>query len=235
MTRKCAPALLAVAFFAAASLTGCGHSSRGPDLSPVGRVSAPDAGLRTAGWGVSGGRLSILVRNDGTQLVRSARAVITARDRHGNAVATTSGSIRCCGIVQLAPGATSGLYAELGAAVRRVTAVTVRYAEVTLASPPRAAAPPPVTVADVALQTGGATTVVTARLTASGMPGTGESVRGQAVLTDAGGRVVAVLSQRVACLVPGRARAVRLVLPGPVPAGTVVSSVTTSPGGGGAC
>ena len=234
MTRRSAPALLAVAMFAPLLMAGCSNSSGTADLGPVGRVARTDVGLRTAGWGVAGGRLSVIVRNDGTEWVRTARAVLTARDRHGNAVATVSGASPCCGIAQLAPGATVGLYADLGPAVGRVTAVTVRYTEVALARSPAASAPT-VTVSDVALQTGGATTIVTARLTASGAPASTESVRGQAVLTTGRGRIVAVLSQRSACLAPGAARAVRLELPGRVPAGTMVQSVSTSPLADGSC
>lgn len=235
MTSKHAPALVVAALVAVTSMSGCSPSSPGGGFGPVSRLAAPDAGLRTAGWGVTGGRLSILVRNDGPQLVRRARAVITARDTRGNAVATTSGSIQCCGISHLAPGATSGLYTELGAASQRVTGVTVRYVGVALV--PLAATPAAVTVtvADVGMQTGGATTVVTARLTAAGVPAATESVRAQAVLTGAGGRIVAVLSERVACLAPGRARVSRLELPTSVPAGTIVTSVTTSPISGGSC
>jgi hypothetical protein len=235
MTRRATPVVLAVTLLAAVSATGCGHSSRTPDLGSVGRLPDRAAGLRTLGWGVAAGRVSVVVRNDGAQIVRSARAVITARDAHGNAVATTSGPLECCGISRLAPGATSGLYADLGVGVRRITAVTVRYAEIALADPGASADTALPTVADVGVQTGGATTDVTARLTVAGGPATGGPVRAQALLTNAGGRIVAVLSRRVACLGPGRPQVVRMSLSGSVPPGTLVSSVTAAPVAGRAC
>jgi hypothetical protein len=232
MTRRSVPMMAAATLCAAILLSGCGHSSPGPKIGAVGRVAASVPQLRTVTWGVTGGRLSIIVRNASSQLVRSARAVITAKDAHGNSVATTSGppASGCCGIAQLAPGVEAGIYADLGAAIRRVAAVTVRYTDVAMAQP---APQPPVSIADVSLQTGGDATIVTATMTLSGtIP---ESVSGQAVLTDAQGGIVAVLSQRFPCLRPGHARAARLRLDGPVPAGTIVASVWTFPTSDGSC
>jgi hypothetical protein len=211
------------------SLCGCSHSSRESD---IGAAAASAPALHTTGWGVAGGRVSVVVRNESTHLVRHARAVITARDAHGNSVATTSSSSAsgCCGIAHLAPGASAGLFAELGVTVRRVARVSIRYVDVALAPP---ILQPAVAVADVSLQTGGAATIVALRMTLTGSAT--ESVSGQALLTDARGRIVAVLSSRFSCLTPGAARPVRLRLDERVPAGTIVASVWTFPVPDGSC
>jgi len=232
MTRRNVPIMAAVTFCAVILLAGCGHSSPDSKIGAAGRVADPVPELQTVTWGVTRGRLSIIVRNAGSQLVRSARAVITAKDAHGNSVATTSGppASGCCGIAPLAPGVESGIYADLGAAVRRVTAVRVRYTDVAMAEP---TGQPPVSIADVSLQTGGDATIVAATMTLSGT--TSESVSGQAVLTDGQGGIVAVLSQRFPCLTPGQPRAAQLRLDDRVPAGTIVASVWTFPVVDGSC
>ncbi|HZZ95552.1 MAG TPA: hypothetical protein VFE19_00950 [Jatrophihabitantaceae bacterium] len=218
---------MAAILLCAVAATGCGHSSGGK--AGLRRVAAVRPTLRVAAWVVTGGRLSVLVGNDGPQLVNGARAVLTARDSRGNTVATLSGG-QCCTVSGLVPGAQSGVYADLGAPAQRVTSVAVSWASIAATPPP---GPLTLDIADVSLQTGGKATIVGASLTLHGPAAAG--VSGQAILRDAQGKLVAVVSGPGVCLQPGQAQPIRLRLDDRVPAGTVIGSVTGYPMPGGRC
>lgn len=201
-----------------AALAGC-SSVPGSGSVPDRARAAPLA--RVTAWAVTGGVLSVLVRNPGPRTIASARAVITARDRHGNAVATVSGpaTAACCAVADVPAGRSYGLATDLGAAAVRVRSVSVRYVDLVTASPVSDAAA--VEVGEVALQTDTASTVVRASL----MPGVSGLVRTQAVLTGAAGRLVAVVAGPARCLTAGARQQVVLAFDHRVPAGTVVGSI----------
>lgn len=229
-----------LAFCACISLPACSNSSTSAPSPSSTRAGLPSAPLAMTSWSVHGERLSVLVRNRGTQVVRRARALITVRDAHGNAVTTASAT--CCPISALAPGHTSRLYLDLGAAAQRARTVEVRYLDVVLtdaahtavptstapttsATPP-AARPPIVTVTDVSLQTGGNATTVSAVFTLQNSRAA--AVVGRAVLVDRNGATIAVWTGRPTCLTRDTAHTERLRLGRRVPAGSVVTSVTAS-------
>ncbi len=227
MSCKSLPVVAAILLCAAASSAGCGRSSgTNADVHPV---AATDPTLRVAAWAVTGGRLSVLVRNDGAQVVSGARAVLTARDSRGNTVATMSGA-QCCTVSGLVPGAQSGVYADLGAPAQRVARIAVRWARIASTAPP---GPLTLDIADVSLQTGRGATIVGARVTLRGPAAT--AVSGQAVLRDTHGALVAVVSGPGVCLKPDVAQPIRLQLDDRVPAGTVVGSLTGYPTPDGRC
>jgi hypothetical protein len=218
MSAKLAPVLVAVALCTALSTTAC---SRAPQpVRPLPAAHTTGAALRTTGWVVTGGRVSVLVRNVGNSPIGSARAVISGRDRHGNVVASISGA-QCCTVTGLVPGAVAGVYADLGAAAQRVTAVAVHWTAADAAM----GAPVSVQVADVGMRTGQGRTVVSASLTSSA-PG---AVRAQAVLRSSNGALVAVLSALPTCLAAGRSRPLTMQVAQVLPPGTVVGSITAYP------
>jgi hypothetical protein len=227
MSCRSRPILAAVLLSAALTTAGCGHSpGTGTDVRPV---AAPSPTLRVAAWAVTGGRLSVLVRNAGMQVISGARAVITARDARGNSVATMSGT-QCCTVAGLVPGAESGVYADLGAPAQRVASVGIGWARIASTTP---SGPLGLDIADVSLQTGGKATIVGASVTMRGSPAA--AVSGQAVLRDGQGALVAVLSGPGVCLQPNQPQPIRLRLDHALPAGTVVESVTAYPTPGRRC
>lgn len=106
-----------------------------PEGIKVGRN--PATRLKVDAWGVtSDGLLSVVVSNVGDATIRSARAIISGRDKFGNVVASVSApagtalGTRCCTIIGLAPGRTYGLYSDIGTKLRRVKSVSVQYTSV---------------------------------------------------------------------------------------------------------
>lgn len=188
-------------------------------------AGSPD--LKVRSWGVNDGLLSVVVVNRSRALVRSARAVITARDANGNSIATVSGppSSRCCTILSLPPGGSFGLYAALGDAATRTRSVTVDYADVSMSAV--AAAAPELDVTDAALQTDNGLAVVSATVSVKNL--TGPYIAAQAFLTNAAGSLIAVVSGRFYCFDSTDSRVVRIQLFHPVPAGTKIKSVVAYP------
>jgi hypothetical protein len=177
-------------------------------------------------WVVTGGRISVLVRNVGNSPIGSARAVISGRDRHGNVVASISGA-QCCTVMGLVPGASTGIYADLGLAAQRVSAVSVHWAPLSSAMTP----PVSIRVADVGMRIGQGRTVVAAALTSA----TAVAVRPQAILRSGDGSLVAVVIGVPTCLSAGHARPTTMQVNQLLPPGTVVASVAVSPAPDGAC
>ncbi|WP_418062672.1 hypothetical protein [Pimelobacter simplex] len=190
-------------------------SASSPPSSPSSPSSpsptAPDAsGLTVVSWGQEGGQLAVVVRNDTDEVVERARVLLTARDRSGAAVLSTSGTPDdvCCTVVGLAPGAEFGLFAELRTPLRDVAEVEARPVARDLRTGDGAV--PAVRVRDARLRHLPDDTVVTARLTAEGdLSG---YVAAQALLVDADGRVVQVVSGRFYCFASGRPGTIRLRL-----------------------
>lgn len=224
MSAKLAPVLVAVALCTALSTAAC---SRAPQPGrPVPAAKPTGAALRTTDWVVTGGRVSVLVRNVGNSPIGSARAVISGRDRHGNVVASISGA-QCCTVTGLVPGASAGIYADLGVAAQRVTTVAVHWTAADAAM----SAPLSVQVADVGMRTGRGHTVVTASLTSS----SAGAVRAQAILRSGSGGLVAVLSAAPACLDADSSRPVSMRVGQVLPPGTVVGSITAYPAADAGC
>jgi hypothetical protein len=224
MSAKLAPALVAVALCTALATASCSRAPHAAQPVPAAQTAVP--ALRTTGWVVTGGRVSVLVRNVGNSAIGSARAVISGRDRHGNVVATISGA-QCCTVTGLVPGATAGIYADLGQAAQRVSALSVHWT----AADPAMSPPLTVQVADVGMRAGRDQTVVTVSLTSP----TARAVRTQAILRSATGALVAVLTGRPTCLAAGRHQPASMRVAQVLPPGTVVQSITTYPVADAAC
>lgn len=189
--------------------------------SPTTATTAPPtpggSGLTVVSWGQAAGQLAVVVRNDTDEVVERARVLLTARDSSGAALLSTSGTEDdvCCTVVGLAPGAEFGLFAELRSPLRGVTEVEVR--PVAGGSSTADGDVPRVEVREPRLRHLPGDTVVTARLTARGdLSG---YLAAQALLVDAEGRVVQVVSGRFYCFASGRPGAVRLRLFHEVPRG----------------
>ncbi|GAA1525585.1 hypothetical protein [Nocardioides humi] len=188
----------------------------GPDDTPSADPADPsEPRLGVVSWGMAAGQLAVVVRNDSDRVIDRARVAITARDRSGVALLTTSGTPKdvCCTIVGLAPGQEFGLFAQLRSELRDVADVEVRPVSADLGETGDA---PRIDVGRPKLHRETDDTVVTVRLTAHGEL-TGY-VAAQAVLVDENGAVAQVVSGRFYCFAPGEPRRIRLRLFHPVPA-----------------
>jgi hypothetical protein len=213
---------------AAAMVAGCTSAPGEVAQTPV-TTRSPDssATLTTVDWGVTDGLLSVVVRNDSPHTIRLARAIITATDVRGAAIATASAptGARCCTILNVAPKREYGLYTYLGAGpAQRVHTVRVAFADFSYGP---ASTVNTLSTSNAHLDTSGSDASVTATFTLAG-PG-GPYVAGQAFLVDPRGRLVAVISGRFYCIVANKPLRVRMQLFHPVPAGTRVKTVLGYP------
>lgn len=196
-----------------------------------GRTASP---LKVVSWGETSGQLAVVVRNTTTWPISRMRVRITARNASGAILTSTIGTPRdvCCTVLGLPPGRSFGLFAELDPAVARDTA-SVEVEPVSPSGPPSRkvrgkAGSASVTVGKAALDRYRRDTVVTVGLTARGR-GLSGYLAAQALLTDASGRVVQVVSGRFYCFGPGSSRQVRLHLFHAVPSGLRLGRVMAYP------
>jgi hypothetical protein len=176
-------------------------------------------------WGVNQEMLSVIVENTTDQEIRSAHALITARDSRGTIVSSISGppGALCCTIVELPPHQTFGLFADLGPGAVRTANVEVDLSEVSVGVPPDG--DHKITAYGSQLHRQGHMTYVQTYLAADAE--FGPYVAAQAVLVGpAGKRLVAVISGRFYCLFPGRRLSITMQLFHPVPQGTQIEKVT---------
>jgi hypothetical protein len=228
-------ALAAAVMALAACSSGKGQTREGRGAGPTGAAgtrgpsaSAPPPPLRVVQWGVNDRMLSVVVENMTRTEIRSARAVITARDSSGAIIAAVSGApgALCCTIIALSPGTRFGLFADFGPGVSRTAKVTVDLSQVAVA--PASTDRNEITARAWTLDPHGSVTLVHARL--SSAQESGPYVAVQAVLADAvTGHLVAVVSGRFYCLFPGHDLTIAMQLFHPVPPGTVVQRVTAIP------
>jgi hypothetical protein len=196
-------------------------SSGAPTSSPA---PMPPAPLRVVRWGANDGMVSVVVQNLTSEEIRSAHAVITARDSRGSIIASVSGAqgSLCCTIVGLLPHRTFGLFADFGPGVARIARVSVDLSQVSVAARPM---PGRITASAWQLHRQDGLTLLD--LSLASRSAFGPYVAVQAVLTDhSGKRMVAVVSGRFYCLFPGARLRVTMQLFHSVPAGTVVRHVS---------
>jgi hypothetical protein len=192
----------------------------------------PSTRLKVDTWGAtSDGLLSVIVSNVGDATVRSARALISAKDQFGNVVAAVTAppgtwlGTRCCTIIGLAPGHRYGLYLDIGTRIKRVKRVDVEYSEVRTDEKP---VPSPVLQMRHATLHPGAklgTVSVTVKMAAH----VGPYITVQALLNGPGGKFLGVISGGFYCLKANTQRTINLQFFHPVPAGSSVDSVISFP------
>jgi hypothetical protein len=213
-------------------LAGCSGTD---DERRAGKRPAAEPGttgvLATEDWAVLDGMVSVRVRNEGDRTLQRATALLTAVDEHGVTVASSAAQAAhsdCCTVLDLPPGETYGLYFDASADPAAIDRVVVRYRDVSWDAPgtsARSVVPPAVSVVELTGSPEGA--VVVADVTPRGRPIDSATI--QAVLADAGGRLLAVVSGRWRCLVPGEVNRIRMQLFHEVPAGTIVAGVKVLP------
>ncbi|MCD4526280.1 hypothetical protein [Nocardioides sp. cx-173] len=214
-------------------LTGCSDLSAqlsGEQSSePVNEAAAPPPPLVTESWGTVDGLLSVLVRNPSRRTLRYAAATVTARDASGVSVASSRGEAEprdCCVVTDLPPGATFGLYVDVGTDVESVQDVEVAFRDVAWRAP-SPTKPPPMEATAIRLAAGASGAVVLADVATPG--GAVDEAVLQAHLVDAHGEFLAVVSGRWACFAAGGSRRIEMQLFHPVPPGTEVASVLAYP------
>jgi hypothetical protein len=229
---KIVVALGVVSLLAACSHASVQHPKSSSTSTSPSTTSQPTTKPRiqfsVVDWGVTpDGLLSVRVTNSGVTTIESARAIITARDVNGNAIATVSApsGYRCCTVVGLAPGLDFGLYADLGASAARTAKVDVQYTNIVRAKP---SDPVPIlTASHISMSTSHGTAIVSTRL---GMRGKGGPyITAQAFLKNPSGKLVAVISGGFYCFTPGHSRVIKLQFFHPLPANTTVGSVEAFP------
>ncbi|WKN47255.1 hypothetical protein [Nocardioides sp. Arc9.136] len=217
------------------TLTGCSAISdqlAGEEVDPTAATTAASAGslLETVGWAELDGLVSVLVRNPTDRVLRRAEAVVTLRDPRGTALASTAVATRgggdgCCTVRSLRPGATYGVYVGVDGPASEVASVDVTYRDVSWSD---GAGVPEVRAEPVRIEEGPRGSVVLADVTADAdVP----SAVVQAVVTDPGGGLVAVVSGTWSCFAPGGTRRIFMQLFRRVPRGSVVDSVAVHPDG----
>ncbi|MCR1782000.1 hypothetical protein KVF89_05595 [Nocardioides carbamazepini] len=196
-----------------------------PAVDPAAGPAADGDVLAVRSWGREAGQLAVLVGNESTEPIASARVRVIARDAAGAVVLSTSGTDAdvCCSVVGLPAGAEFGLFVPLAADVPEIATVAVETLSAETGSP-----------ADATVRVGAADlrrydddTVVAVRLKARGRLSGFVAV--QALLVDGEGEVAQVISGRFYCFRPGAARTVRLHLFHAVPPGLRLDRVLAYP------
>lgn len=166
--------------------------------------------LAVVSWGQTSGQLAVVVRNASSRPIERMRVRITARDRSGATVLSTTGTAPdvCCTIVGLPPGKIFGLFAELDSP----SAWNIAQVEVEPLSADfgETGDEPEVRAVATGLQREDDDTVVTAEVTVAGSHS--GYVAAQALLTGADGRVAQVVSGRFYCFGREGTREIRLHL-----------------------
>jgi len=213
---------------ASTQLTGTGAAEPVADVAPARPV------LVTQEWGVVDGMLSVVVKNTTDRTLRSAAAVITARDRDDVMVVSSleAGNGACCSIADLPPGQEFGLYVDVGDAADEIDRVDVAYRDVAWASADESSAST-LEAQPVQLDGDGEGAVVVAKVRTDEPMVAQASV--QAFLDGPDGEFLAVVAGRWYCFSQG-SHEIRMQLLHPVPAGTTIDRiaihpVTDDPGG----
>lgn len=183
--------------------------------------------LVTQEWGVVDGMLSVVVRNTTDRTLRTAEAVVTARDSNDVLISSSLEDPDgvCCAVVDLPPGQEFGLYVDVGDAADGISRVDVAYRDVAW-SPAAAPQTNAIAAEPVRLDGNGQGAVVVANVQTSEPMVPQASV--QAFLVDPDGTFLAVVSGRWYCFSKG-SHEIRMQLLHPVPAGTTVDRVAIHP------
>ena len=122
--------------------------------------------LVTRDWGVVDGMLSVVVRNTTDRTLRSATAVITARDRNDVLISSSlEAPDGCCAVTDLPPGQEFGFYVDVGDAATESAGSTSPTA--TCLGDGRRHAPSPLDAQPVRLDGNGKGAVVVAEVRSS--------------------------------------------------------------------
>lgn len=208
-------------------------SSQPPPHDGVEVGSNPSTWLKVDAWGATkDGLISVIVSNVGDATVRSARAIIAAKDKFGNVVAAISAppgtalGTRCCTIIGLAPGHRYGIYSDIGTRLSRVKSVSVQYASVRTE---RSSVTSPVKSMTHATLKRRGSTQVDVYVTVNMAKKVGPYITVQAFLDGPDKKFLGVISSGFYCLEANTSRRIKLQFFHPVPAGTSVESVLSYP------
>jgi hypothetical protein len=220
---KVLAAVLAATTIAAAT-SGCSQLEErvgGSSASAV-EPAAASQPLEVVGWGVTGSLVSAVVVNTTDRTLRYAEGDLEARDADGQVVASTGDSSgACCAIVDLAPGASYGVYLDAGWSARAVEDVDVDIRNVAWDPAGARSATTGIRAAARGVHQTAHGAVVDAAVK---VPEAGAELLVQALLEKPDGSFVAVVSGRWSCLPAGVSR-IRMQLFHPVPEGTRVDQV----------
>ena len=208
--------------------TGCSQrSSNDKDVAASPTEAAARPILVTRDWGVVDGMLSVVVRNTTDRTLRSAAAVVTARDRNDVLISSSleAPDGGCCAVTELPPGQEFGFYVDIGDTADDISRVDVSYRDVMWATAADTS-PTPLVGKPVRLDGNGKGAIAVAEITSSVRMVPQASV--QAFLTDSDGQFLAVVSGRWYCFSKGR-HEIRMQLLHPVPAGTTIDKVLVHP------
>jgi hypothetical protein len=206
---------------ASTKLTGGGSAEPVADAAPARPI------LVTQEWGVVDGMLSVVVRNTTDRTLRSAEAVITARDRNDVLIVSSLEAQDgvCCSVADLPPGQEFGLYVDVGDPADAISRVDVAYRDVAWA-PADESQPNTLEVRPVRLDGNGKGAVVVAKVRTDQPMVAQASV--QAFLNGPDGAFLAVVAGRWYCFSQG-SHEIRMQLLHPVPDGTTVDRVVIHP------
>ncbi len=211
--------------------SGCDQAAtrldRGAAAEPVAEVAPALPILLTEEWGVVDGLLSVVVRNTTDRTLRSAEAVITARDDN-DVLVVSSRAARdggCCSIADLPPGQEFGLYVDVGGAAEQIGRVDVAYRDVAWASADQSTVST-LEARPVELDGDSDGAVVVAKVRTDEPMVAQASV--QAFLDGPDGAFLAVVAGRWYCFSQG-SHEIRMQLLHPVPAGTTVDRLVIHP------
>lgn len=211
--------------------SGCDQAStkldRGAAAEPVADVVPARPILVTQEWGVVDGLLSVVVRNTTDRTLRTAGAVITARDINDVLVVSSLEAQDgvCCSITDLPPGQEFGLYVDVGDSVGEIGRVDVAYRDVAWASADESPAST-LEAQPVQLDSDGEGAVVVAKVRTDEPMVAQASV--QAFLDGPDGKFLAVVAGRWYCFSQG-SHEIRMQLLHPVPAGTTIDRIAIHP------
>ena len=229
------PAALA-AFLCLTLLTSCSQIEdqlSGAQVSTDERDTVSvESDIQTVSWANLNGMVSVLVRNVSDRLLRHADAVITVQDASGATVGASSVaetvSGRCCTAVDVPPGGEFGFYLY-AAPEDDVQGVDISYRNLVWDSASSQGGPR-TQITPVNLYANRNGSVVGADVVTWGGP-IDEAVV-QAVIDDADGSFLAVISGTWFCFQPGPARRIRMQLFQPLPEGAEVATITAFPRSG---
>lgn len=213
------------------ALCSCGQLSEQMEGAEVdsAATSAQEELLTTVAWAELDGLVSVLVKNPSERTLSRADAVITVLDERGLTMSSSAKKTfegRCCTAVDVPPGGTFGFYVYVGVLSSEITDVQVDYKNTAWGNAGEAGGPQ-ATAAPFNTYVNAAGSVAVADVTTTGGPI--DSALVQAVVNDADGEFVAVISGTWFCFVPGPARRIYMQLYQVLPEGSTIESVSLYP------
>jgi hypothetical protein len=220
------------AFLALTLVSGCAQITDQMDGAEV--DATPDNAssvsvMETVEWAELNGLVSIVVRNPTARMLHRAEAVITVVNSEGEEVATSRRRVYegpCCTAVDVPPGGTFGFYLYTGEAPGAVEDVQVTYKNMSWGAAGSGGGPV-ATATPVRIGPNPLGTLAVADVTTQGGPV--DSAIVQAVLEDADGSLVAIISGTWTCFQSGPATRIKMQLYQVAPAGTEIRSVSVFP------